>query len=66
MGVFQLMLWVAGIGLFAYALIRFVPMSEGMPKVISIIAIVVAVWVVLSAFGLIPHDIAVPRFEVTK
>jgi hypothetical protein len=61
MGVFELLFVIAFIGLVAYGLQRWVPMSEGMKQLISIVAIVVAVIFVLTAFGLIPRNIPVPR-----
>jgi hypothetical protein len=61
MGVFELMATIAFIGLVAYALQRWVPMSEGMKHLISIVAIVVAVVFVLYAFGIFPRDVKVPK-----
>jgi len=63
MGVFELLFVIAGVGLVAWALIHYIPMSEGMAKTISIVAIIVVVVFVLSAFGLIPRDVAVPRLR---
>jgi len=61
MGVFELLFVIALIGVVAYALQRWVPMSDGMKQLISIVAIVVAVVFVLAAFGLMPHNVPVPR-----
>ena len=63
MGVFELMIWCAGIGLVAWALTTYIPMTEGIKRVIQIVAIVVIVAVVLNAFGLFPRDMAVPRLR---
>ena len=63
MGVFELMVWCAGIGLAAWALTTYIPMSAGVARVIQIVAIVVIVAVVLNAFGLIPRDVAVPNLR---
>lgn len=63
MGVIELMVWCALIGLIAWALTAYIPMSEGVKRVIQIVAIVVIVVVVLNAFGLIPRDMAVPKLR---
>ena len=55
------MIICALIGLAAWALTHYIPMSEGVGKVIQIVAIVVIVVVVLNAFGLIPTDVPVPK-----
>ena len=61
MGVFELMITLALLGLGAWALITYIPMSDGIKRVITIVAIIVSVVIALSAFGLLPHDVAVPR-----
>jgi hypothetical protein len=61
MGLFELLIVIALIGLVAWALTHYIPMSDGVAKVIQIVAIVVIVVYVLSAFGLLPRDVAVPR-----
>ena len=59
MGVFELLIFCALIGLGAWALTTYIPMSPGIVKVIHIVALCAIVLVVLSAFGLIPHDVPV-------
>lgn len=61
MGVFELMLLCAGIGCGAWAITSFIPMSDGVKRVMQIVAIVVIAAVVLKAFGLWPHDVPVPK-----
>ena len=63
MGVFELMLICAFVGLVAWAITAYIPMSPGIARVIHIVAIVVIVAFVLSAFGLFPRDVAVPRLR---
>jgi len=63
MGVFQLMIMCALIGLGAWALTTYIPMSAGVARVIQIVAIVVIVALVLAAFGLIPMDVQVPKLR---
>jgi hypothetical protein len=63
MGLFELLIFIALLGLGVWALTTYIPMPPGFARVIQIIAIVVVVLVVLSAFGLLPSDIAVPRLR---
>jgi hypothetical protein len=63
MGVFELLIICALIGLGAWALTTYIPMSVGVARVIQIVAIVIIVAFVLSAFGLIPRDVPVPRLS---
>lgn len=63
MGVFELMIVCALIGLIAWAITTYIPMDAMIARVIQIIAIVVIVAFVLGAFGLIPRDVAVPRLR---
>ena len=63
MGVFDLLLLIAGIGLVGWALTKFIPMTDGAKQVIGIVVVVVIVAIVLAAFGLMPRDVSVPRFN---
>lgn len=63
MGVFELLVVCSGIGLVAWALTTYIPMSSGAARVIQIIAIVVIVAIALGEFGLLPRDVAVPRLR---
>ena len=63
MGLFELLIFLALLGLIAWALTRYIPMSSGIARLIQIVAVVVGVWVVLGAFGLLPHDVPVPRIR---
>jgi len=62
MGLFELLIFLAGVGLVAWALTTYIPMSDGIKRLIQIVAIVVCVWILLNAFGLVPHDVPVPHF----
>ena len=63
MGVFRLILTLAGIGLFGWAVTKYIPMTDGAKQVIQVVVIVVIGWIALAAFGLLPSDVAVPRFN---
>jgi hypothetical protein len=62
MGLFELIIFLALIGLVTWAVVTYIPMSAGIKQIIQIAAIVVAVWIVLNAFGLVPRDVPVPKF----
>jgi hypothetical protein len=62
MTLFELLFLVAFIGLVAWGLVHYIPMSEGIAKVVQGVALVVVIWLVLAAFGLLPRDVPVPRF----
>jgi hypothetical protein len=61
MGVITLLVICALIGVVAWALTTYLPMNEGVSRAIQIGAVVIVVWMILSAMGLIPHDIQMPR-----
>jgi hypothetical protein len=63
MGLFELLVFIALLGLGVWALVTYVPMSQGFARLIQIVAIIVAVVVVLGAFGLLPSDVTVPRLR---
>jgi hypothetical protein len=62
MGLFELLIFLALIGLVTWAIVSFIPMSQGFARLIQIAAVIVGVYIVLGAFGLIPHDVAIPKF----
>jgi hypothetical protein len=62
MGVFQLLIICAAIGCGAWALVKWVPMTEGVKKVIPIIAVCAIIVICLYAFGILPMgDVTIPR-----
>ena len=63
MGLFELLIFLALLGLVTWALTAYIPMSSGIARLIQVVAVVVGAYVVLSAFGLLPHDVPVPRLR---
>jgi O-antigen ligase len=62
MGIFGLLIWLALIGVAAWALVSYVPMPQGMKSLIIIVAIVFGIVIALTAFGVLPmRDMAVPQ-----
>lgn len=62
MSVVYLLLVLAVIGLVAFLLTEFVPMPPQMQKLIIVVAILVALLYVLSAFGVL-HAVGVPKLK---
>jgi hypothetical protein len=62
-GLLELLLFLALLGLGVWALTTYIPMSQGISRLIQIVAVVAAVWIVLGAFGLLPSDVPVPRLR---
>ena len=60
-GIIGLLIAVALIGLVVWAITTLVPMDAKFKQIIYVIAVVVTVLFVLSAFGLLPSGIDVPR-----
>ncbi len=58
-----LMLYLAVIGLMAWALVTYVPMPAGIQKVIIIVAIVACVIVALNAFNVHLPSPGVPQLK---
>ena len=60
-GIIGLLIAVALIGLVVWAITTLVPMDAKFKQIIYVIAVVVTVLFVLSAFGLLPSGIGAPR-----
>ncbi len=62
MGLIELIVMIAVMGLLVWAITTFVPMPEKFKQAIIVIAVVVLVIYVLQAFGLFKHfhDIKIP------
>ncbi len=62
MGLIELIVYIALIGLLVWAITTFVPMPGSYKRAIHVIAIVVLVIFVLGVFGILPrfHDIKIP------
>ena len=52
MPILMLLIWFALIGLVAYLIIRFIPMTAGVQTVIKIAAVIFCVLILLSALGI--------------
>ncbi len=63
MSVLTLMLVLALLGLAAWAIVTLIPMPEGIRKLIIIVAVIVAVLYVLSAFGIGFPNMTIPRVK---
>ncbi len=61
MGVIELFVICALIGVAAWALTTYLPMTPGVAKAIQIGAVVIVVWIILSAMGILPRDVPVPH-----
>lgn len=63
MDVLMLLVWLALLGLLAWALTTYLPMSPGMARLIQIAAIIIGILIVLQAFGVLPSLGRVPRLR---
>ena len=62
MSIIGFLIWLAVIGVIAWALVTFIPMPQGIKTVIIIVAVVIAVLIAASAFGIIDNlDMKVPH-----
>jgi hypothetical protein len=52
MALLQLLIWVAILGLIAWAVLRIVPMPDAIRTVVIVIVALIALLLVLQAFGL--------------
>jgi len=52
MPILVLLVWFALIGLVAYLLIRFIPMTPGVQTVIKVAAVILCVLILISALGI--------------
>lgn len=59
MNVIMLLLMLALLGLAAWAITTYIPMPQGFRTLIVIVAVVVAIFVVLNAFG-----VSIPNYHV--
>ncbi len=57
MAIIQLLVLLAVIGLFVWAITSLIPMPAQISKIIVVVAIVICVFVVLQAFGLMPSGV---------
>lgn len=62
MGIFEFFAIVVVIGVVVYAIHRWVPMPDAFKTVILIAGIILVVWILLAALGLLPtKDYQIPR-----
>jgi len=59
---FHLILLIAALGLAVYLIETFIPMSPPFKTAIRIVAVVCLIFILLSAFGILGHDVPVPKF----
>jgi hypothetical protein len=58
----SLLILIAVIGLFTWAIVTFIPMPAPFPKIIIAIAVIFCILIALKAFGVLPiGDVAVPQ-----
>lgn len=63
MPIITLLVVLALIGLAYWGITTLIPMPAQIAKVILVVCVVVAVLVVLSAFGILPTGVMVPRLR---
>jgi hypothetical protein len=60
---FDLLVLIALIGFFTWAVVAIVPMPGKIAQTLEIVALIVVIWIVLGAFGLLPQDVPVPSLR---
>ena len=65
MSIIGLLVFIALVGLVAWLLIRLIPMPAEIQKIIVVVAVVIALLIVLDAFGLLGsiQNVQVPRIH---
>jgi hypothetical protein len=59
----SLLITLAFVGFIAWLIITYVPMSAGVKQLVTIVAIILCVWILINAFGLMAYDPPVPRLR---
>jgi len=50
----SLILWLLALGVIGYLINAYIPMQEGIKRILNVVLIVVALLIVLAAFGVLP------------
>jgi hypothetical protein len=58
-----LLVWIVVIGLLVALIQRYAPIDQAFKTLALVVGIIVAIWLALSAFGMLPHSITVPKVQ---